>query len=100
MICGSTGPAVSWREQAVTLTSPTNEESFMSMPGCSRCAVLLIVAFIGLTGGKVSMQEVAKPVNDLPNPYETLVSWGTLPDGRTWGSTGAVNVDPDGVSIW
>jgi DNA-binding beta-propeller fold protein YncE len=69
------------------------------MPACRRCVVLLIVAFSGVSGGKVSMQEVA-PVNDRPNPYETVTSWGTLPDGRTWGSTGAVNVDRDGVSIW
>ena len=41
-----------------------------------------------------------KPVNDLPNPYETVKNWGTLPEGRAWGSTGAVNVDRDGTSIW
>ena len=39
-------------------------------------------------------------VNDLPNPYETMRDWGTLPDGRTWGSVSAVNVDVDGVHIW
>ena len=41
-----------------------------------------------------------EPVNDRPNPYETLRDWGTLPDGRTWGSVSAVNVDVDGVHIW
>jgi len=40
------------------------------------------------------------PTNDLPNPYTTIEDWGQLPDGRTWGSTSAVDVDPDGVSIW
>lgn len=24
-----------------------------------------------------------EPINDLPNPYETIRNWGTLPDGRT-----------------
>ena len=40
------------------------------------------------------------PVNDLPNPYQTERDWGVLPDGRTWGSVSAVNVDVDGTHIW
>jgi sugar lactone lactonase YvrE len=38
--------------------------------------------------------------NDLPNPYQTIEGWAKLPEGRTWGSTSAVDIDPDGVSIW
>ena len=41
-----------------------------------------------------------EPVNHLPNPYETVRDWGTLPDGRIWGSVSAINVDIDGVHIW
>ncbi len=40
------------------------------------------------------------PVNGLPNPYETVRNWGSLPDGRTWGSVSAVDVDADGRHIW
>lgn len=40
------------------------------------------------------------PINNLPNPYETQRNFGTLPDGRSWGSVSAVNVDIDGVHIW
>lgn len=40
------------------------------------------------------------PTNDLPNPYETVTGWAKLPEGRTWGSTSAVEIDKDGVSIW
>jgi len=40
------------------------------------------------------------PVNYRPNPYETQLEWGHLPDGRTWGSVSAVNVDADGRHIW
>ncbi len=40
------------------------------------------------------------PVNHLPNPYETSRNWGTLPNGRTWGSVSAVNVDIDGRHVW
>ncbi len=35
-----------------------------------------------------------------PNPYDTIDKWGTLPEDRTWGSTSAVEIDPDGKSIW
>ncbi len=41
-----------------------------------------------------------KPVNNLPNPYETQRDWGTLPDGRVWGSVSAVHMAPDGVHVW
>jgi streptogramin lyase len=40
------------------------------------------------------------PVNDAPNPYETINDYFKLPAGRTWGSTSAVDVDKDGKSIW
>ncbi len=40
------------------------------------------------------------PVNDLPNPYRTVVGWAKLPEGRTWGSTSAVAIAPDGRSVW
>lgn len=40
------------------------------------------------------------PVNDAPNPYTTIENHFKLPEGRTWGSTSAVDIDPDGKSIW
>src|SRR5688572_30951198 len=40
------------------------------------------------------------PINNLPNPYETVRNWGALPDGRKWGSVSAVHVDVDGKHIW
>src|SRR5688500_20371242 len=42
----------------------------------------------------------APVVNDLPNPYATIEGWAKLPEGRTWGSTSAVDIDRDGKSIW
>jgi sugar lactone lactonase YvrE len=47
-----------------------------------------------------SGQDAVSPVNDLPNPYQVIRNWGTLPEGRIWGSTGAISVDRDGTSIW
>ncbi len=34
------------------------------------------------------------------NPYRPVPDWAQLPAGRTWGATSAVDVDPDGRSIW
>ena len=39
------------------------------------------------------------PTGTQPNPYTTIEKWGQLPAGRTWGSTSAVDVAPDG-HIW
>jgi hypothetical protein len=52
------------------------------------------VMSIGLTA-RVHAQEV-EPVNNLPNPYETVRNWGMLPDGRAWGSVPAADIDADG----
>jgi DNA-binding beta-propeller fold protein YncE len=40
------------------------------------------------------------PTNDHPNPYRTVEGWAKMPEGRTWGSTSAVDIDRDGKSIW
>lgn len=45
-------------------------------------------------------QVTEKPVNDLPNPMQTVSGWARLPAGRTWGSTSAVEIDRDGRSVW
>ena len=42
----------------------------------------------------------ATPTNDAPNPYNTIEGWAKLPEGRTWGSTSAVEIDKDGRSVW
>jgi DNA-binding beta-propeller fold protein YncE len=62
-------------------------------------AISLAAMLVGQAGAQASGPDMA-PVNDLPNPYETVVGWAKLPEGRTWGSTSAVAIDKDGVSIW
>lgn len=39
-----------------------------------------------------------EPVNDLPNPWAGEVL--ALPDGRSWGSTAGVDVDPTNGTVW
>src|SRR3954454_4759019 len=45
-------------------------------------------------------QDGGQPTNDAPNNYNTIKDYFKLPDGRTWGSTSAVDIDKDGKSIW
>ena len=35
-----------------------------------------------------------------PNPYKTVENYFQLPEGRTWGSSSAVDIAPDGKSVW
>lgn len=60
-----------------------------------RISVLALTAVLGV----VALAS-GQAVNDLPNPYTTHQDHFTLPDGRTWGSTSAVDIAPDGTSIW
>ena len=42
---------------------------------------------------------VAAMAHAQPNPYRAAEGWAKLPDGRTWGSTSAVEIDRNG-HIW
>jgi sugar lactone lactonase YvrE len=44
--------------------------------------------------------QASAPTNAAPNPYRSVESWAKLPDGRSWGSTSGVGIDPDGTSVW
>jgi sugar lactone lactonase YvrE len=66
------------------------------MPSVGRVKFsLVIVAAVALAG--VARTDDAP--NSQPNPYRGPENWGTLPEGRTWGSTSAIDLAPDG-SIW
>jgi sugar lactone lactonase YvrE len=38
--------------------------------------------------------------DSLPNPYRVVTNYFKLPEGRTMGSTAAIDIDRDGRSIW
>jgi len=57
-----------------------------------------IVAVLAIGG--FSFAQTVAPTNTAPNPYRAIENWGKLPDGRTWGSTSAIDIDPDGTSVW
>jgi streptogramin lyase len=59
-----------------------------------------VIAITIACGCLASARTQVAPVNDRPNPYQTLKDWAKLPPGRTWGATSAVDIDRDGQSIW
>jgi len=63
-------------------------------------AIVLLIATAGLTAASRQLAPTQAPTNDAPNPYRTEEGWAKMPEGRTWGATSAVDIDPDGVSIW
>jgi DNA-binding beta-propeller fold protein YncE len=59
---------------------------------------LAVFAAFAVSAGAVYSQTV-EPINSLPNPYAGA-PFGKLPEGRTWGSTAGIDIDPDGKSVW
>ena len=60
----------------------------------------LLASILALSIWPAHSQSNDQPVNDRPNPYQTVEGWAKLPAGRTWGATSAVDIDRDGKSIW
>lgn len=67
------------------------------MSDARRAKLALAVACAALLSPAMA---ASQPTNDAPNPYRTVEGWAKMPEGRTWGSTSAVEIDRDGVSIW
>jgi sugar lactone lactonase YvrE len=65
-----------------------------------KSTVVTIAAVLALSGARAFTQAEVSPGNDLPNPYQAAVrNWGTLPGGRTWGSTAGIEIGPKG-EVW
>lgn len=69
-------------------------------PGSRRSSALAALALLSAWPAPALPQAAVSPTNDAPNPYQTIEGWARMPEGRSWGSTSAVAVDTDGVSIW
>ena len=61
---------------------------------------LVTFAAIVVAEGSARSQADMEPVNDRPNPYETVEDYLQVPPGREWGAMPAMDLDPDGTSIW
>ena len=62
--------------------------------------IVRLSLFVCLFALAARAQTDVQPTNSSPNPYQTVSDWAKLPEGRTWGSTSAVEIDKDGKSIW
>jgi streptogramin lyase len=63
-----------------------------------QCPLLTFAIVVALSAQGLTQQ--VESGAGLPNPYQAPVAqWGTLPDGRTWGSTAGIEVGPRG-EIW
>jgi NHL repeat len=65
-----------------------------------RHGIALALTALSLASGVALAQPGMPPTNDAPDPYTTITGWAKMPEGRTWGSTSAVDIDKDGKSIW
>ena len=64
-----------------------------------KTAISLLASLLVLPGALLAQPDMP-PTNDLPNPYATQTGYLKMPAGRSWGSASAVDLDPDGESIW
>ena len=71
----------------------SNHFSFLKIAAVPAC----LLAFGSIA---VQAQTGGAPVNPSNNPYATISNLFDLPNGRTWGSTSAVDIDKDGKSVW
>lgn len=69
----------------------------MGRSGVGFLAAGIVAAVLGVSGEEF-LQFSSTP-NSQPNPYRTVEKWAKLSEGRTWGSTSAVDIGPDG-SVW
>ena len=46
----------------------------------------------------IFLLSISMGVSGQSNPYRN-VNWATLPDGRTWGAVGDLDVAPDGEGL-
>src|SRR5437867_9542994 len=60
----------------------------------------LTTAVVVVLMAQMAFAQAGGPTNSLPSPYESVKDWAKMPEGRTWGSTSAVEIDKDGKSIW
>jgi DNA-binding beta-propeller fold protein YncE len=65
-----------------------------------RVWVLAIVIVIAVAALERASTQPSNPTNAAPNPYRAIYDWAKMPEGRVWGSTAGVDIDPDGSSVW
>lgn len=68
-----------------------------------RFGAIALLAGCTAQAGTTTDMAVGNPITGegLPNPAPTVIAnWGELPDGREWGSTAGIDIDPIDGHIW
>jgi sugar lactone lactonase YvrE len=65
-----------------------------------RLTLVASVAAIALSGSRANVRAIGQPTDSTPNPYQVVANHFKLPEGRTIGSTAAIDIDRDGRSVW
>ena len=63
-------------------------------------APVLVVIAAAMRGAGAEAVWAQATGEDMPNPYQTTDGYLRMPIGRSWGSVSAVDIDPDGLSVW
>src|ERR1700719_1496284 len=61
------------------------------------CMAAISLAMPGMDG---VLGATAEATDSAPNPYQVVANHFKLPEGRTMGSTAAIDIDRDGRSVW
>jgi hypothetical protein len=70
------------------------------MPDRNRSGHAFALAVVFALAAVEASAQISAPTNSAPNPYRSMEHWGTMPEGRNWGSTSGIDIDPDGSSVW
>jgi len=60
----------------------------------------LLVLFSFTLGLSLAVLPTLLTAQPYPNPYRQVADWAQLPDARTMGAVGDMDVDPDGIHMW
>jgi sugar lactone lactonase YvrE len=65
-----------------------------------RVGLTLAASAIAIALSPPGMDGVLHAADSQPNPYQAVANYFKLPEGRTMGSTAAIDIDRDGRSVW
>jgi hypothetical protein len=63
------------------------------MQVATRLIQAMVTVAAVLLAESAALAQAIVPTNSAPNPYRAIENWAKLPEGRTWGSTNAVDID-------
>src|SRR2546428_14116551 len=69
-----------------------------------RCTPLIVIVWVALQAssahgqqrGGTPQTDKVQPVNSGANPYRVIRNWAQAPEGREWGGSNGVAIDPRG----